>query len=364
MSTGSQSPDLGGPLKKTGMKEPGKVGLGGKALGGKLLGGGLGEASNAAPVAPAAPSAPINYELNESPEEPAPKKKAAAPAANFNPFDDVDVAAPSPIAPAPKAEAAPGTGRVAKSATGRVEKPATGRTEKPATDRTPKPPARDFGDNFDVAPGVAKDLWSCPHCGAKNKPQRETCRECSKHPDDPVEKAWYIKPKIIGPVAAGVIVLVYLIMILTRVDLSLRPAGIVDNSVRMSSVKEEVLDLDESRKIFVRHHVSVSGRVIMAKSYPMAPWMLAVALGLGPNANDDDAFSKWSAEISDTGVTVNAPRSTVVFLIFKEGEPKLKAGDYLSVKGKAGVPEQDAQVVRGTNVGDVHTILVDNFNAR
>jgi hypothetical protein len=40
---------------------------------------------------------------------------------------------------------------------------------------------------------------------------------------------------------------------------------------------------------------------------------------------------------------------------------KLKAGDYLSVKGKSGVPEQDALVVPGTNQGNVHTIIVNEY---
>jgi hypothetical protein len=357
MNTGPQAPDLNGPLKKSAAKEPGKVGLGGKALGGKPLAGGLGEGSNAAPTAPVAPSAPVNYEFNESPSEPAPKKKAPAPAANFNPFDDAEVATSNAKAPAAKADAVPGTGRVAKAATDPSEKPGTGRTAKKQS--------ANFGDNFDVAPGVAKDLWTCPHCGAKNKPQRETCRECSKHPDDEVIKPWFLQIKIMGPMVAGVIGLIILIMWMTSVDMSLRPAGVIDKSMRMTSVKEVTLDLEESRKLFVRKEVSVSGRIIMATQYPMAPWLTAVALALGPKASDDDAFGRCSAEVSDEGVTVSgAQSSAVVFLLFQDDKPKLKAGDYLSVKGKAGVPEQDGLVIRGTNVSNVYTIKVDKFTTR
>ena len=168
-----------------------------------------------------------------------------------------------------------------------------------------------------------------------------------------------------GPVVGGVIAFIVLIIWLTSVDMSLRPAGVIDNAIRVASVKEETLDLEESRKLFVRKEVSVSGRVIMATQYPMAPWLMVVALGLGPKASDDEAFGQWSAEVSDEGVTVSgAPRSAVVFLVFSDDKPKLKAGDYLSVKGKAGVPEQDGLVIRGTNVNNAYTIKVDKFNTR
>ena len=299
----------------------------------------------------------MSYEFDSSPSEPAPKKKAPTPAANFNPFDDTEVDTSSAKASAPKADAVPGIGRVAKTASDPNEKPGAG--------RTPKKQTSNFGDNLDVAPGVAKDLWTCPHCGAKNKPLRETCRECSKHPDDEVIKPWFLRPLIIGPIVGAVIVFIMLIMWLTSVDMSLRPAGVIDNAMRLVSVKEETLELEESRKLFVRKEVSVSGRVIMATQYPAAPWLMVVGLGLGPKASDDDTFGQWSAEVSEEGVAVSgAPRSAVVFLLFSDDKPKLKAGDYLSVKGKAGVPEQDGLVIRGTNVNNAYTIKVDKFNTR
>jgi hypothetical protein len=344
-----------------------KKGLGGKPLStGKGLAGGLGEGADK-PAAPAplasAPAAPIAFEFEDSAVSAEKAKPAApAPAPSFNPFAE-DESAAKPAAPTTNRAEKTGavkteTTRVNKIETTRVVKTATGRTEKPGTGKTTNPA---YDDNNDFAQGTAKDLWTCPHCGAKNKPLRETCRECKKSPDEPVEKAWYAKPLIIGPVVVGVIGLIMLITMVTSVDMSLKPAGVMDNAVRHKSVSENIIDLGESRKLFVRKTATVSGRVIMAGQYPMAPWITAVALALGDKAKDDETFNTWSASFSDKGMDVNAPKSVVLYLIFQGSAEAIKAGDYISVSGKAGVPEQDATIVRGTDEKGVFAMKVEQI---
>ena len=169
-----------------------------------------------------APTAPA-FELEESapkPKKPATEKPAAAgnvnpfadQAVQVNPFAGQAVQPPGTTAEPPKAQA--GAGRAAKSGP-----PGAGRPAKAPA------PVADPGDQ-DIVPGQAKDLWLCPHCGAKNKPARETCRECDKSPSDEVEIPWFKKPVILGAVGGGVLLLIILVSLMMRgPDLSLRPPG-------------------------------------------------------------------------------------------------------------------------------------------
>ncbi len=374
MSTGDQG--LGGPLKK-----PAAKGLDGKPLAGKSLAAPaakpMGEAAPApsapaAPVAPSAPAAPLAFEFDDAPAPQKKSEKAAPAASSFNPFGDQPVAVNSPAAVPPSAEKTgtgrvekPGTSSAQKPGTGRIEKPnpGTGRIEKPGTGKATKPTVSDpmIGD---IAPGLAKDLWTCPHCGAKNKPNRESCRECKKLATDPVEKPWYMEPKIAGPIAGGLVVLVLLIMWLTSVDLSLHPAGTVDSKVRSASITYEELEVGDNRHFSVKKTAAVSGRVITTADYAVAPWLTAVVLALGSQANDDAAFSTWSAEFDGDGYVVKAPRYATLFLFSSDSKVVVKAGDYLSVVGKAGVAEQDHTIVKGTELANCWTIKVEQIETK
>ncbi len=131
---------------------------------------------------------------------------------SFDAFADEDVGAPDkPAPPAPKpstpsSEAASSDGGFDAFADGDVGD-------------------ADAGD-ADIKPGQGKDMWKCPHCGAKNKKGRENCRACGKHPDEEViVPLMSQKPVQIG-VAVGAVVILYLIFaIVTAKDLSLRSPG-------------------------------------------------------------------------------------------------------------------------------------------
>jgi hypothetical protein len=342
-----QNPPLGGPLKKP--AAPAK-GLGGKPLSGKPLGG--------APVVPATPPAsapqppmPMQFELDDGGGKPAAKPAAKAPdkdptPATFNPFSDQQVSVPvgggasaeatDPVPPS----AAPGTGRTARKPTAQA-------------------PAADPGDG-DIAPGMAKDLWSCPHCGARNKPARTTCRACDKSPDDEVETPWFKKPAIIGGIAGGVLLLVILLSLMGGTDLGLHPAGPghLDGKVRMGKAEAAEIDLGDNHKFFVKKSVSVSGRIILAQQFPLDGKLTAVVLALGSRASDDSAFDGWKAEFKDEAYAVTgAPRAITLFLV-GEGKTDLQRGGYLSVRGQAGVIENDARIVDGTTGSDTYVVKV------
>ena len=60
----------------------------------------------------------------------------------------------------------------------------------------------------DIKPGSRKDLWACPHCGAKNKPDRDRCRSCDKSPDEPVQRAAWKHPAVFAGAAVVLLVVV------------------------------------------------------------------------------------------------------------------------------------------------------------
>jgi hypothetical protein len=311
---------------------------------------------------PAAPPAAPAFEFEES--EPKPKKPAPKPAAagNVNPFADQPVQvnpfagqavqAPGTVAEPPKAQ--PGTGRTARPGAG-----------KPAGAKAPAPaPASDPADQ-DIMPGTAKDLWLCPHCGAKNKPSRETCRECDKSPDDEVEIPWFKKPAILAGIGGAVVVLIIIFSMMGGADVTLHPAGPghIDSAPRIAKGGGADIDLGDSHKFTPKKAIAVSGRVIQAAEQPTGTWLTAVVLGLGGTISDDAVFEGAKAEFKDTWVVSGAPRYVTLFCLF-ESKPGLKRGDYLSLSGIAGVAEQDAIIVPGTVGSDCYTVKVTEFDKR
>lgn len=320
-------------------------------------------AKPAAKPAPA-PAAPA-FEFEES--EPKPKKPATgrvekpAAAGNVNPFADQAVQvnpfagqavqAPGTVAEPPKSQ--PGTDRVAKPGA---------RAAKPAAPT----PAADPADQ-DIKPGMAKDLWLCPHCGAKNKPARETCRECGKSPSDEVEAPWFKNPVILGAIGGGLVLLIVLCtFLLGGADLSLRPPGPghLDSAPRLGKGALGEHEMGESRKFFAKKAISVSGRVIHTQEHPTATWLTVVVLGLGGRISEDGVFEPTKAQWNSEAWQVSgAPKHVTLFCVF-DGKPPLKRGDYLSLTGLSGVAEQDATIVVGTVGDNCYTVKVGEYQTR
>jgi hypothetical protein len=270
-----------------------------------------------------------------------------------NPFAGQAVQPPGTTAEPPKAQ--PGTDRVAKPG-----KPGAGRPAKAPA------PAADPGDQ-DITPGMAKDLWLCPHCGAKNKPARETCRECGKSPSDEVEIPWFKKPVMLGAVGGGVVLLIILIsLMMGGADISLHPPGPghLDSAPRIGKGAISEQDMGESRKFFAKKSISVSGRIIHTQEHPTGTWLTVVVLGLGGKISDDGVFEATKAEWKDNTWSVSgAPRYVTLFCIF-DSKPAIKRGDYLSLTGAAGVAEQDATIVIGTASDNCYTVKVSEYDPR
>lgn len=219
-------------------------------------------------------------------EDDKPAKKPVPPpiekdeASDFNPFADesvVDSISPDPAAPLPhkdgppiSAAAAPGS-PAAPAAAGAGFDAFSGDQE----DEEPEE---------DVTPGARKDLWVCPHCGAKNRPNRDTCRACGKSPDEPVVAPWHRQPKVIAAIAGGVL-LVMLLLIFTggeRVDM--RPATLsnIDNDLRRQSAAEIELPLGD--QVFVSQgRIAAVGRVAQVRE---REGQVIITLGFADRSRD------------------------------------------------------------------------------
>ena len=81
-----------------------------------------------------------------------------------------------------------------------------------------------------------------PHCGAKNKPKRTTCRACGKSPDEAVVGPWYAQPRQLGIVGLVVLTFFLIVSALFSVDLGHRSPGLatLDTSLRLGSAEGQV----------------------------------------------------------------------------------------------------------------------------
>jgi hypothetical protein len=279
------------------------------------------------------------YEFEDD-DAPKPERKAFIPG-----LDEAPVA---PAAAAPASQAAkPGTGSFARQSA------PVGATPAPAA------PAADpvEYDDPDLKPGSRKDLWRCPHCGAGNKPDRLTCRTCNKSPSQPVEPPVWAKPPLWIGVGVSLL-LVIVIWILTRPDLSLRPAGpsSVDRAPRIGSV--ERYEKEAAGKTFAaRKRIAVCGRVIISRGLEGVPGVMQVVLALGDLAAGADL--RADIPVTFNNDLVDAPEDTVVLNLITSDPIDVTRGAYLSVVGDAGLLSDGALLVQSAEVG--YTVLVEKL---
>lgn len=277
----------------------------------------------------------------EGDDEPAKQAKSAAPAKPaapapkpaFDPFAGAPVNA-APAAPAPT-PAAPG-------------KPVARPPTAPA-------PAAD-PDDAELKPGSRKDLWKCPHCGAGNKPDRNTCRTCGKSPDDPVIVPWFKNNVIRAAILAVIGAVILLAVWMSRVDLGLHeagPAGVDLQRPRISGSAEGTIEVSGDIKFVGTKLISVSGRIVASRPSLGMTW---IALALGPNATDDEAFKALSAKASGAGYEFDG--GCVLACIF-DNEPKLTPGAWLSLIGSTGDLVKDASLM--DEAQGAYAVRVDEF---
>ncbi len=127
------------------------------------------------------------------------------------------------------------------------------------------------GNDQDIVPGQGRDLWACPHCGAKNKPNKDVCRSCNKHKDDEVIIPLLSQtPVKLGLIAGAVVIILILFMVMTAKDLSLHSAGpdhvgsefIHDGSTRLAGAGRilRVSGTGDNRDIVIVFGYEVTGK--------------------------------------------------------------------------------------------------------
>ncbi len=132
---------------------------------------------------------------------------APSPAKIFDDDGSTDVPASAPAGGGPRPSAA----RIFDDTGGAgVDGPASSSAGEPAS-----------AADEDLKPGSRDDLWPCPHCGVRNKPERDTCRKCGKRPDEAKEPPLWLQPKFLGGTAAVLLVVVLAGYLLSRPDFTL-----------------------------------------------------------------------------------------------------------------------------------------------
>ena len=248
----------------------------------------------------------INTDENAHTAPPPARKASKKKSGNVDPFAGVAVSKDEPVAPttAPDPSAAPA----------------------------------DFDD--DVQPGSGKDLWTCPHCGAKNKPNRTTCRSCGKSADEEVSKPVWQNPAILY----GLPVLLILVFISTMMvggpDLTLKPAGTVDAYMSMID-DDQQMEITIAGGTFVSQgRFSVAGRILDIKGSE-------ITVVYGSEVADDTYFSKLrrkddklECDLFHGQKPTDASEGFIAVLRDHGSEtPNGKKGDYISVIGSYGKPE-------------------------
>lgn len=281
-------------------------------------------------------------------DKPTKKTKEPAPAAGgFNPFADVKVES-NPLglaktpAPAPAQPTKPATKPAIKPATGAVAKTPAAKPAAPTATAQPAgfnafagaDTAPSEANEADVKPGQGKDLWTCPHCDAKNKPERSTCRACGKSPSDPVIIPFHKTPAGRIGIPAGILVVVLLLgWLLFGGSVTLVPAGpdAVDRSVRRGGAvggEETVAGM-----IFQpQERIAVSGRVLAVGT---TSGIGTIVLLLGDDALDEGNTTRVGVDFSHNPPRLTPELRSVALYAFGK-VPSVTVGDWLSVAGDGG----------------------------
>ncbi len=212
------------------------------------------------------------------------------------------------------------------------------------------PPAASEAEDPDLKPGSRKDLWTCPHCQTRNKPDRSTCRECGKLPSDALEPAFYTKP-VFKAAIAGAMVLVLLLWFVTRPNLSFKAPGAptVDRSVRKGSALGGVRDL--VGKTFKPHgRLSVSGRICATRPLAEVEGVTTVVLLLGSATSDEQLEG---AKVGFNNLLITPPPGAVILNLITKDKIDGTKGAWLSVLGDYGDLVEEGRALSDTVEGDI-----------
>ncbi len=267
-------------------------------------------------------------------DEPKKPEKPAAPKPAFDPF-----AAP-PAAPTAKAPTRPAGKPVAKVPAAGGFDPFAGVAVDPNAAPSAKPTAASQAAaadaEADIKPGMAKDLWACPHCGTKNKPQRGTCRECGKSPSEAVVIPWHQPLGVRLGIAAGVVaVLALLGWLMIGGSVALVPADVahIDRAPRVGGSPGPEAQLDSGQTFVPKRKYAVCGRVLLAN--PPSNGLTSVVLALGDDGKAEDVANNTAVEWSGSEVQTSPERRVAVITAFGN-LPTFTKGAIVSLLGDVG----------------------------
>ena len=279
-------------------------------------------------------SIPPAYEFEED-EAPKKERKAFIPG-----LEPVVPAAASAVPAAPSDSTGPAGGAV--------------RPPKTAPPAAPAPASE--ADDPELKPGSRKDLWACPHCETRNKPDRTTCRNCGKTPADAPEPALHTKP-VFKMAIAGAVVLLVLLWFVTRPNLSFKPAGpaTVDRSVRKGGAAGGVREL-VGKSFKPSGRLAVCGRICAVRSAPTIDGVTTVVLLLG-SASADDQLEQ--ANVSFNNQLIVAPPGSVVLNLITAEKIIGAKGTWISIVGDYGDLLEEGRSLGATIDGDL--VAVDQI---
>ena len=282
--------------------------------------------------------------IDDEPKPPAKPAKPAAPAPAFDPFAPAP-AAPGAKAPARPAAKPPGPPQPAKAPAAKAPAafdPFAGVAVDPkAAAAAAKPTAASQAAaadaDADIKPGMAKDLWPCPHCGTKNKPNRESCRQCGKLPSEPVVVPWHQPLGVRFGIAGGVLAVVVLVIwLLLPGALTLVPADVdhIDGKPRRGGSSGAEVTLDGGQIFVPKSGFGVCGRVLFVG--PSSNGLTSVVLALGEDGKAEDVASTTTVDLSASEVITTPERRVVVINAFGN-VPAFTKGAIVSLLGDVGV---------------------------
>lgn len=279
-------------------------------------------------------------------------------APGFDPFADAGQSA-APPPPVPKQ---PATGGAANGAPG--FDPFADADQAPTTPVDPGPAASTGGGAAaavadDSAPERRDDLWPCPHCGTKNKPDRNVCRACGKSPDEAVDIPLTKKPWFIPAVVGVVLVLVWMLWSSGQPTFELVAPGpkAVDSAARVGGDPGRQFEAVEGKGFHPVAQIAVSGRVLKLETRGNAVPVRSVYLALADDGSQlaaDDVWASLSVKDDRSRVLTLAMDGSnnpdgfgfaALHVVDPDGElDDLQTGDWLSITGVHGE-------VDGFNIG-------------
>jgi hypothetical protein len=277
------------------------------------------------------PAAPADEEALFQ-EEPAKPVRPGAKPAGFNPFADIPVKAAPTFASS-----------------------------------SPAPASRAADTEADVKPGQGRDLWSCPHCGARNKPDRASCRSCGKRSDEEVIVPWHQQPAArYGMIGGAAVVLLLLIMSLFGGGVKLKPASVdfVDDKLRFGGSGGSTIEIGET-KFVPRKQIALCGRVVGSQTFGLGAGFTTVVLVYGDTAKSDEEFGQltidWKGELPKLS---GSAKHVVMHMYYGDNVPNIANGEYFSFKGEYGTLEKDGFIVAGHKDNPDYVVHVTEFEPK